>query len=184
MNHKILAAIAVVSFALAGCSKPDAGANAQNTNAANPSNANKSSNATAGQPSNTATPVNANANSNVNKPVDNTPKRIVFSKGANWGTANVTLAPGAGAKFVVGAKSGQMMDVEASSKEVSINLIKGKAQTTEDFGYLNAELKANGDYIFEVRNSTKKEVKTSVKVTIESPTEEGDGAEDNQDVEN
>lgn len=59
------------------------------------------------------------------------------------------------------------MDVEVSSKETSVNLVKGKAQTTEDFGYLNAELQANGDYIFEVKNSTKKEIKTSVKVTIE-----------------
>lgn len=59
------------------------------------------------------------------------------------------------------------MTVETSSKEISINLTKGKAETTEDFGFLNAELTANGDYIFEVRNGTKKEIKTSVKVTIE-----------------
>ena len=66
------------------------------------------------------------------------------------------------------------MDVEVSSKETSVNLIKGKADTTEDFGYLNAELKSNGDYVFEVRNSTKKDVKASVKVTIESPADEPD----------
>ena len=76
------------------------------------------------------------------------------------------------------------MDVEVSSKETSVNLIKGKAQTTEDFGYLNAELQANGDYVFEVKNPTKKEIKTSVKVTIESNSVEEDGAEDNDDVEN
>lgn len=117
--------------------------------------------------------VNANANLTVNtnanaKPaIDNSPKRISFNKGANWGSVNITLAPGASQKFVVGAKSGQTMDVEVSSKETSVNLIKGKAQTTEDFGYLNAELQANGDYVFEVKNSGKKEIKTSVKVSIE-----------------
>ena len=105
---------------------------------------------------------------------DTGPQRISFAKGANWGTVNVTLAPGTAKKFVVAAKSGQTMDVELSSKEASVNLIKGKADTTEDFGYLNAELKSNGDYIFEVRNSTKKDVRSSVKVTIESPSDEPD----------
>ena len=60
-------------------------------------------------------------------------------------------------------------NVEVSSKEMSVNLIKGKAETTEDFGYLRAELISNGDYVFEVRNSTKKAIKASVKVTIENP---------------
>ena len=122
----------------------------------NASNANQNTNA-----------VSTNTNVNAAKPVDNSPKRIAFNKGANWGAMNITLAPGASQKFVVGAKSGQTMDVEVSSKETSVNLIKGKAQTTEDFGNLNAELQSNGDYVFEVKNSTKKEIKTSVKVTIE-----------------
>ena len=59
------------------------------------------------------------------------------------------------------------MDVESSSKAVAINLRKGKAETTEDFGFLNAELQSNGDFVFEVKNTSKKEVKTSIKVTIE-----------------
>ena len=137
---------------------------------------NSSSNSSvAGSPANIA---NTNANTNANqsknttpnantKPIDNSPKRISFNKGANWGAANITLAAGAAQKFVVSAKSGQTMDVEVSSKETSVNLIKGKAETTEDFGFLSAVLQANGDYIFEVRNGTKKEIKTSVKVTIE-----------------
>lgn len=113
-------------------------------------------------------PANSNSNNNSEaKSADNSPQRIAFNKGANWGAVNITLAPGAAKKFVVGAKSGQSMQVETSSKETSVNLIKGKAETTEDFGFLNAELQTNGDYIFEVKNSTKKEIKTSVKVTIE-----------------
>lgn len=109
---------------------------------------------------------NSNSNSNVKIAENNSPKRISFNKGANWGAVNITLTAGAAQKFVVGAKSGQTMEVETSSKGISINLIKGKAETTEDFGFLNAELLANGEYIFEVKNSTKKELKTSVKVTI------------------
>ncbi len=143
-------------------------------NSGNVVSENANSNTTAGG-GNIVLNVNANAtNTNVNaanantKPVaDTSPKRIAFGNGANWGTSNVTLAPNATQLFVVSAKSGQIMDVESSSKEVAINLRKGKAQTTEDFGYLNAELQANGDFVFEVKNTSKKEVKTSVKVTIE-----------------
>lgn len=135
-----------------------------------------SSNAAPSAPAQTPAPAAsaANFNTNANTAQDTGPQRISFAKGANWGTTNVSLAPGTAKKFVVAAKSGQTMDVEVSSKETSVNLIKGKADTTEDFGYLNAELKSNGDYVFEVRNSTKKDVKASVKVTIESPADEPD----------
>jgi hypothetical protein len=112
------------------------------------------------------TVVNTNANA-VKSAIDNSPKRMSFGKGQNWGTSNITLAAGGSQRFIVSAKSGQTMDVEVSSKETSVNLIKGKAKTEEDFGFLTAELQANGDYVFEVKNSTKKELKTSVKVTIE-----------------
>jgi hypothetical protein len=109
-----------------------------------------------------------NTNANTAKPVvDNSPKRMSFGKGQNWGTSNITLPAGGTQRFIVSAKSGQTMDVDVSSKDTSVNLIKGKAQTEEDFGYLTAQLQANGDYVFEVKNSTKKEIKTSVKVTIE-----------------
>lgn len=162
MRLKILSTIIALTIFLIACGEKKA-ANA-NTNA---------NNASAGSP---AIVVNANVNANQtknttpsanSKPSDNSPKRISFNKGANWGAVNVTLAAGEAQKFVVSAKSGQTMDVEASSKETSINLIKGKAETTEDLGFLSAVLQANGDYVFEVRNGTKKEIKTSVKVTIE-----------------
>jgi hypothetical protein len=155
--------IGFICAALVGCKSNSAENTNANANNVSAGGGNVSINTNANANANTNTTANANA-----KPaVDNSPKRIAFNKGANWGAANITLAPGAAQKFVVGAKSGQTMDVEVSSKETSVNLIKGKAQTTEDFGYLNAELQANGDYIFEVKNGTKKEIKTSVKVTIE-----------------
>ncbi|HMS42716.1 MAG TPA: hypothetical protein PKE69_20970 [Pyrinomonadaceae bacterium] len=157
---KILSLTIALTFFLTACGDKtvtNTNANANNTSAGSP--AANNTNVNTNQPKNT-TPV---ANS---KPVDNSPKRISFNKGANWGAVNITLAAGEAQKFVVSAKSGQSMDVEASSKETSINLIKGKAETTEDFGFLNAVLVSNGDYVFEVRNSTKKEIKTSVKVTI------------------
>lgn len=60
------------------------------------------------------------------------------------------------------------MDVEISSKELSINLTKGKATTTEDLGFLQAELESTGDFIVEISNHTKKDIKTAVKVTIQN----------------
>lgn len=165
---KILSITIAFAVFLTACGEKTATTTNTNTNAN--TNANNTS---AGSPANVAN-ANVNANQTKNttpvansKPADNSPKRISFNKGANWGAVNITLAPGAAQKFVVSAKSGQTMDVEVSSKETSVNLIKGKAETTEDFGFLSAVLQATGDYIFEVRNGTKKEIKTSVKVTIE-----------------
>ncbi|MBX7055522.1 MAG: hypothetical protein K1X36_11240 [Pyrinomonadaceae bacterium] len=159
----ISAAASVALFGACSATKPNAAAG-------------NSSNTAASTPAPTPAPAASAAalNTNANIVTDAGPQRISFAKGANWGTTNVSLAPGTAKKFVVAAKSGQTMDVEVSSKEISVNLIKGKADTTEDFGYLNAELKSNGDYVFEVRNSTKKDVKASVKVTIDSPADEPD----------
>ena len=162
---KKLFTISLISSFLMACGGSVA-TNTANTNIVSGSGNTANTTNTAAN-TNVATP-NSNAANAATKPaVDNSPKRIAFSKGANWGATNITLAPGAAQKFVVGAKSGQTMDVEVSSKETSVNLIKGKAETTEDFGFLSAELQANGDFVFEVRNSTKKEIKTSVKVTVE-----------------
>ena len=164
MKTNLLKILIVGVFCIAnfGCQSNEAD-NANFSVAESGSGANISSNSN----SNFAVTTNANANSNANaKPADNSPKRISFIKGANWGAVNITLASSATQKFIVEAKSGQTLTVETSSKETSINLTKGKAETTEDFGFFNAELQSNGDYVFEVRNDTKKEIKTSVKVTI------------------
>lgn len=163
MNAKFIKIIIIglISATIFGCKIESANnANAGNMNSMASGvevNKNKTENAV----------VNKNSNANTKPVTDNSPKRISFNKGANWGAVNITLAPGAVQKFVVSARSGQTMQVESSSKETSINLIKGKADTTEDFGFLTAVLESNGDYVFEVRNGTKKEIKTSVKVTIE-----------------
>lgn len=164
MSKNLLITLAA-ALVLSGCgsnSAPAPNAPNANANAAPTSSAGTAANANA--PAANAPAANANANA---KPADNSPKRIAFGRGANWGAVNVTLAPGASQKFVVGAKAGQTMTVESASSEVAVNLVKGKAATTEDFGFLNAELQASGDFVFEVKNTTKKEIKTSVKVTIE-----------------
>lgn len=163
MNIKLLKILVAGTLCIAffGCKSETANTNSNTAASGGASNTNVNANVAV----NANTSANANVNANA-KPADTSPKRIAFNKGANWGAVNITLAAGAAQKFVVGAKKDQTMEVEVSAKETSVNLIKGKAETTEDFGFLNAELQANGDYVFEVKNPTKKEIKTSVKVTI------------------
>lgn len=161
MSQKFLLLTAFFVIFLNGCtsqSQPD------NQNAASGAAATANNNTAPTDSKNTTNAAASPAPSQ--KPADSSPKRIAFNKGANWGAVNITLGAGEAQKFIIGAKSGQTMEVEVSSKETSVNLLKGKAETTEDFGFLNAELQSNGDYVFEVKNSGKKEVKTSVKVTI------------------
>ena len=158
--------IALIGSVLSACSgKVEVNTNANvnaNTNAA-AAGGNTAPNVNV---ANTTTNATSNTNTNAKPAVDNSPKRIAFGKGQDGGTANITLAPNATQQIVFSAKSGQMMEVESSSKDVTVNLRKGKAQTTEDFGYLEGELQSSGDFVVEVKNSSKKEVKTSVKVTI------------------
>jgi hypothetical protein len=157
---KKLILIALLCWLLVGCNSSQNSANTDSNINVNGASGNVTTNAN-------IINGNTNVNPNVAKATNNSPTRISFGKGQNWGTSNITLPASGTQRFIVSAKSGQTMDVEVSSKDTSVNLIKGKAQTEEDFGYLTAQLQANGDYVFEVENSTKKELKTSVKVTIE-----------------
>jgi hypothetical protein len=163
--YKKLFFIAFLATCLSACG----GNVAVNTNTNTNANVNADAVAAGGNvaPNVNVANTTTNANAAVKPAVDNSPKRMSFGKGQNWGASNITLPAGGTQRFIVSAKSGQTMDVEVSSKDTSVNLIKGKAQTEEDFGFLTAQLQSNGDYVFEVKNSTKKEIKTSVKVTIE-----------------
>lgn len=155
--------LCLTALFLLACKTPPA----TNNSPANQAPAAAASNQTAATPVNTAS---GETNAEASKVLSvETPKRISFSKGANWGSVNITLLPNTAQTFVVSAKSGQTLSVDSSSKELTINLNKGKAETTEDIGFLNAELLGNGDYVFEVRNTGKKEVKSSIKVTIVDP---------------
>ena len=143
-----------------------------NTGAANANATN--SNANAAKPANTNTaPANAASNANAvantaTKPTESGPKRIVFGKGATWGTENMTLAAGGTQRFVVGAKKGQFMTIEAASSDVKVTMVtKGKSDNENEPNGLTASLNANGDYIFEIHNPTGKEIKTSVRVRID-----------------
>lgn len=146
-----------------------------NVNVAVNANANTAKPAEGG-PANTNTNATTNANANANTAAANSgPKRISFGKGADWGSETVTIPAAGSAQFVVGAKKGQFMDIEASSTDVKVVMVtKGKSDNEDHPDGIGVSLKANGDYVFEVRNLSKKEIKTSVKVTIADGDTEGD----------
>ena len=138
-----------------------------NANTASNSNTAANSNSAANVvPANAASNANSNANANAAK-TDSGPKRISFSKGADWASENITLAAGQSKQFVVGATDGQWLDVESSSPDVKLLMVSKKNVGVESEGAtLSAALGAKGDYIFEVRNPGSKEIKTSIKVQI------------------
>lgn len=138
-----------------------------NANTANMTAANVTANAV-----NTAANVNVNA-ANIVKPVDKGPKRINFGKGQRSAAENMVLVPGESRKFVVSAKAGQFMTIASSAKEAEVKMLsKGKSTIEEvEDGSLTATLDKGGDFIFEVKNPTKKEFKTSVNVTIDTESE-------------
>lgn len=143
------------------------------TNAAN-ANVNTAPKAPAG-PSNSGNAANADkpANTTAEKPGESGPKRISFAKGETGSTQNITLAPGATIRFVLGATGAQTLFVTPASKELTFKMLNGIGGefVKADDGTYSAETKGNnaakGDILFEVRNPTAKEIKTSIRIEIE-----------------
>jgi hypothetical protein len=150
------------------------------TNTANPTATNTNvvvnspANNTANTTTNTANVANVANTTNANKPANTAakpapsgPKRVSFATGKSEGNESISLKVGESKQFVVGAKTGQIFMVDADSKDVEITMVKGKdsAQMKEP-GHYDSTLLADGDFIFQVKNTSKKDVKSSVKVII------------------
>ena len=165
----IYSIVALCSFALllAGCGMMGGTNLTVNANTATNGNAAANTNTAANAvASNVASNANANANANAAK-TDRGPKRIVFGKGADWASENISLAAGQSKQFVVGADDVQYLTVEPSSPDVKILMVSKKNATVETEGSsLAVHTGGKGDYVFEVRNPGSKEVKTSIKVQI------------------
>jgi uncharacterized heparinase superfamily protein len=129
---------------------------------------------------NAANTVNVTNTANVNKPANtaakpasNGPTRISFKKGEIGSTQNIDLAPGDSMQFALGATGNQNLFVTPKSKELSLKMLKslGDAFTTMEDGTYMSVTKGNngvkGDIIFEVKNTTAKAIKTSIKVEIQ-----------------
>lgn len=178
MTKKLLfiGSIGLFAMACGGNSAPTNTANSNSTNT-NVNTANTVTNASANNANvaNTTNAANAANSANTNKsdnttaakPAESGPKRVTFAAGKSEGTENVSLAAGESKQFVVGAKTAQIFMVDADSKDLEITMVKGKdtAQMKEP-GHYDSTLLADGDFVFQVKNTSKKEVKSSIKVII------------------
>jgi hypothetical protein len=133
------------------------------TNTANTANvANTTNTANANKPANTAA-----------KPAPSGPTRISFKKGEIGSTQNIDLAPGASMQFALGATGNQNLFVTSKSKELSLKMLKSLGDdftTMEDGTYMSVTKGNNGvkgDIIFEVKNTTAKAIKSSIKIEIQ-----------------
>jgi hypothetical protein len=167
----LIASIGMVAAACGGNQTP-IGTNA-NTNPAN-------ANTTANSPANAANATNT-ANVSANKPANTTaakpapsgPTRVSFKKGEIGSTQSISLAPGASVQFILGATGAQNLYVTPASKDLIFKMLKGIGGefSKGDDGMYSAETKGNngakGDILFEVKNTTAKEIKSSIKIEIE-----------------
>lgn len=174
MTKKILFIGSISLFAVA-CGGTPAPTNTANTNSvnstANVANNAPSNNVNVANTANTANASNANkpANATAAKPAASGPKRVSFAAGKSEGNENISLAAGETKQFVFGAKSGQIFMVDADSKDLEITMVKGKVATDATLiepGHYDTTLLGDGDFVFQVKNPTKKEVKSSVKIII------------------
>lgn len=106
---------------------------------------------------------------NADKPASAAPPRIVIDAGKAEGSALITLASGQSKQFVVGARIGQILMIDANSKAVKISLTKGevaKNATLEEPGHYDTTILENGDFVFEVKNTSQGELNASIKVIV------------------
>jgi hypothetical protein len=147
-----------------------------NTNAtANVANTTVNAPANTANVANTTNTANANkpANATAAKPAESGPKRVSFKKGEVGSTQSISLASGASMQFVLGATGAQNLYVTPASQGLTFKMLKGIGGdfSKGDDGMYSAETKGNngakGDILFEVKNTTAKEIKTSIKIEIE-----------------
>lgn len=92
--------------------------------------------------------------------------RISFKRGKNSAILTGTLPAGGARSFVVRGKPEQELSVDTKNKSIAVNLRRGNAETTEDFGSLLAALKENGDYVFELSNQSNRAIRFRMQVII------------------
>lgn len=98
-------------------------------------------------------------------------KRIKFNKGKFSKRIRVVMpADKPIQRFVVGASKGQRLIVTKNATAAKVNLWKGDAEVLDEDAKLVATLNKTGDYVFELRNFTDKDLLFDILVTIENPT--------------
>ena len=95
------------------------------------------------------------------------PRRISLLSGRSEVSEDVILKPGESRQFVFRGKTGQIFMVDSDSKEVEIRMVKGKdAVQMKEPGHYDSTLVANGDFVFQVKNTSKKELKSALSIIL------------------
>lgn len=98
------------------------------------------------------------------EPIDRA-ERIRFEKGRSGTTFKVAVGGSDSKKFVVGARAGQTLTVSVTGEFAGVTLIT-PSEHNEDKKSFRALLPNNGDYVFEVTNSSATEQEITVNVKI------------------
>lgn len=94
------------------------------------------------------------------------PQRVSFQKGAASTNLSVKIPAGELKRFVVGAGAGQNLIVTSDNKNTDITMVKGDAGDNSAEGGLNVMLNKNGDYVFQIQNTSDKDIQTNIKIEI------------------
>ena len=151
-----LIVISVIVLGLVNC-----GVENRNGNASSPPPANITPN------TNITNPNTNVANAESNTVVVGGVTRITFAKGASSGTASVNLPPNGSEQFTVEGNYGQKIKITAGTKDAIVKIISGTDRKVESpGGGLVVSITVSGDVIFEIKNASDKELKTTVRVEI------------------
>ncbi len=92
-------------------------------------------------------------------------ERVKFAKGASESISKIKIAEIK--RFIISARTGQILTVTVDSKDVSIQLLKGEADVSDGKNSLTATLKEDGDYTIQLQNSAEKPTDVTVTIGIE-----------------
>lgn len=97
------------------------------------------------------------------------PTRVSFQKGRALSIFKVKLDKYERKRYVVGARLGQTLLVSTGiepAAAISYRLVKGDGEVEDGTNGIIVKLKANGDYVFELSNSTENALNVAVTVSI------------------
>lgn len=93
--------------------------------------------------------------------------RLSFDKGKSSATQTIKLKAGDGLqRFMVEARAGQTLTVTTDTKDAAVEFLRGEAETTDLPNGFSADLKANSEYVFQVRTLSEAAAEVTFTVTI------------------
>ncbi|MEO8572796.1 MAG: hypothetical protein ABI481_02415 [Pyrinomonadaceae bacterium] len=93
-------------------------------------------------------------------------ERVTFARGTSSKTIRITIPREEGKRFIIGARSGQTLNVSVDTDKASLRLL-GDAEVTSGPNSLLVNLPKNGDYTVEVQNDSDAELAITMVIKIQ-----------------